>query len=177
MMGVEAPEICWATNKCQVISLWNCCIWLVNLSELYDDARTWQRQKEIFFSIPKKKIEPTFSPMQPSIQRVKGKFLRVNQPGIKADHLPQHVPRIKTIRAIRLFLTDIHDVHRKHLVCSLQTKLIIIYVIVSVKSKENWKAKVVSVQAINVNTRNGDSAHLSFKFPPLYLWKSFHGTK
>ena len=25
MMGVEAPETCWATHKCQVINLWNCC--------------------------------------------------------------------------------------------------------------------------------------------------------
>ena len=33
MMGVEAPETCWATNERQVINLWNCCIWLVNLSE------------------------------------------------------------------------------------------------------------------------------------------------
>jgi len=28
----------------RVINLWNCCIWLVNLFELYDDARTCQRQ-------------------------------------------------------------------------------------------------------------------------------------
>jgi hypothetical protein len=33
MMGVEVPEACWATNKRQVINLWNCCIWLLNLSE------------------------------------------------------------------------------------------------------------------------------------------------
>jgi len=33
MMGVEAPEACWATKKHQVINLWNCCIRLVNLSE------------------------------------------------------------------------------------------------------------------------------------------------
>ena len=44
MMGVEAPETCWATHKRQVINLWNCCIWLVDLFELYDDARTCQRQ-------------------------------------------------------------------------------------------------------------------------------------
>jgi len=25
MMGVETPETCWATNKRQVINLWNCC--------------------------------------------------------------------------------------------------------------------------------------------------------
>jgi hypothetical protein len=28
----------------RVINLWNCCIWLVNLIELYDEARTCQRQ-------------------------------------------------------------------------------------------------------------------------------------
>jgi hypothetical protein len=46
MMSVDAPETCWATHKRQVINLWNCCIWLVNLFELYDDARTCQRQRE-----------------------------------------------------------------------------------------------------------------------------------
>ena len=45
MMGVEAPETCWATHKSQVKNSWNCCIWLVNLFELYDDARTCQPQK------------------------------------------------------------------------------------------------------------------------------------
>ena len=44
MMGAEAPETCWATQKRQVMNLWNCCIQLVNLFELYDDARTCQRQ-------------------------------------------------------------------------------------------------------------------------------------
>jgi len=34
MIGVEAPETCWATHKRQVINLWNCCIWFVNLFEL-----------------------------------------------------------------------------------------------------------------------------------------------
>ena len=48
MMGVEAPEICWATHKRQVINLWNCCIWLVNL--LYDDARTCQRNHLLMYS-------------------------------------------------------------------------------------------------------------------------------
>jgi hypothetical protein len=38
------PETCWATHKRQVINLWNCCIWFVNLFELYDDARNCQRQ-------------------------------------------------------------------------------------------------------------------------------------
>jgi hypothetical protein len=46
-MGVEAPKTCWATHKRQVINLWNCCIWLFNLFELYDDARTWQRQTSL----------------------------------------------------------------------------------------------------------------------------------
>jgi len=42
MMGVRTPETCWAvhTSKCQVINLRNCCIWLVDLFETYDDART-----------------------------------------------------------------------------------------------------------------------------------------
>jgi len=31
-------------TKRQVINLQNCCIWLVNLFELYDDARTCQHQ-------------------------------------------------------------------------------------------------------------------------------------
>jgi hypothetical protein len=34
MMDVEASETCWATQKRQVINLWNCCILLVNLFEL-----------------------------------------------------------------------------------------------------------------------------------------------
>jgi hypothetical protein len=32
-MGVEAPETCWATHKRQIINMWDCCIWLVNLFE------------------------------------------------------------------------------------------------------------------------------------------------
>jgi hypothetical protein len=35
MMGGEAPETWWATHKRQVINLWNCCIWLVDLFESY----------------------------------------------------------------------------------------------------------------------------------------------
>jgi hypothetical protein len=31
MMGVGAPETCWAKLKRQIINLWNFCIWLVNL--------------------------------------------------------------------------------------------------------------------------------------------------
>jgi len=34
MMGGEASKTCWATHKCQVINLWNCCILLVDLFEL-----------------------------------------------------------------------------------------------------------------------------------------------
>jgi len=44
MMGVETPETCWATHKHQAVNLWNCCILLVDLFELYDDARTCERQ-------------------------------------------------------------------------------------------------------------------------------------
>jgi hypothetical protein len=33
MMGVRTPETCWAVFKCQVINLWNCCIWLVDSVE------------------------------------------------------------------------------------------------------------------------------------------------
>jgi len=40
MMGVKTPETCWAVHKRQVINLRNCCIWLVDLFEMYDDART-----------------------------------------------------------------------------------------------------------------------------------------
>jgi hypothetical protein len=36
MMGGEAPKTCWATHKRQVINLWNCCILLVDLFELYE---------------------------------------------------------------------------------------------------------------------------------------------
>jgi len=44
MIKGEAPEPCWAAHKRQVINLRNCCIWLVNLLESYDDARTCERQ-------------------------------------------------------------------------------------------------------------------------------------
>jgi len=40
MMGVRTPETCWAVHKRQVINLRNCCIYLVDLFEMYDDART-----------------------------------------------------------------------------------------------------------------------------------------
>jgi len=43
MMGGEAPEACSATHKRQVINLWNCCISLVDLFELCDNARTCER--------------------------------------------------------------------------------------------------------------------------------------
>jgi hypothetical protein len=45
MMGMEAPKTCWVTRKRQVINLWNCRIYLVNLFEMYDDAQTCQRQE------------------------------------------------------------------------------------------------------------------------------------
>jgi hypothetical protein len=40
MMGVRTPETCWAVHNRQIINLGNCLIWLVDLFELYDDART-----------------------------------------------------------------------------------------------------------------------------------------
>jgi len=42
MIGVRAPETCWAVIKRQVINWRNCCIYLVDLFELYDDARTYK---------------------------------------------------------------------------------------------------------------------------------------
>jgi hypothetical protein len=63
MMGVEAPKTCWATHKRQVINLWNCCIWSVNLFESFDDARTckgqmrglakvkWNRDSKLFGAV------------------------------------------------------------------------------------------------------------------------------
>jgi len=50
MMCGEEPETCWATHKRQVINLWNCCIFLVDLFESYDDARTCERQTSILWS-------------------------------------------------------------------------------------------------------------------------------
>jgi len=47
MMGVEAPETCWATHKHQVINLWNCCIWLVNLFGPYREFyKNWSWNME-----------------------------------------------------------------------------------------------------------------------------------
>jgi hypothetical protein len=34
-MGVRTPETCWAVHKRQIINLRNCCIWLVDLFEVY----------------------------------------------------------------------------------------------------------------------------------------------
>jgi hypothetical protein len=42
MMGVRTPETCCAANKPRVINWRNCCIWLVDLFELYNDARTYK---------------------------------------------------------------------------------------------------------------------------------------
>ena len=47
----ETPQTCWATHKHQVINLWNCCIFLVDLFELYDDARTCERQSCVTFVV------------------------------------------------------------------------------------------------------------------------------
>jgi hypothetical protein len=44
MMDEETPETCWPVHKRQIMNLWNCCSWLVDLFELYEDARTGQRQ-------------------------------------------------------------------------------------------------------------------------------------
>ena len=63
MMGARTPETCWAVNKRLVINWRNWCIWLVDLFELYDDARTcklyrnftlsWNRYvNDLFRSIP-----------------------------------------------------------------------------------------------------------------------------
>jgi len=39
ILDLRTSETCWAVHKCQVINLRSCCIWLVDLFELYDDAR------------------------------------------------------------------------------------------------------------------------------------------
>jgi hypothetical protein len=52
MMGVEAPETGWATHKRQVRNLWNGCIKLVNLFEVYDVARTCKLQKVAWLFTP-----------------------------------------------------------------------------------------------------------------------------
>jgi len=38
-------------TKRQVINLWNCCIWLVNLFELYDDATDFPKSNQYFSPI------------------------------------------------------------------------------------------------------------------------------
>ena len=38
-------------TKRQVINLSNCCIWLVNLFELFDEARTFQCQRSMYFFV------------------------------------------------------------------------------------------------------------------------------
>jgi hypothetical protein len=35
MIGASTPKTCWAVHKRQVINLRNCCIWLVDLFEMY----------------------------------------------------------------------------------------------------------------------------------------------
>jgi len=49
-------------SKHQVINLSNCCIWLVNLFELYDDARTCQRQ--ILRIFERRILRRIFGPVQ-----------------------------------------------------------------------------------------------------------------
>ena len=54
MMGVETPETCWAT-KCQVINLWNCWIWLVDLFESEPHLNVsafWDTDRDITLRIP-----------------------------------------------------------------------------------------------------------------------------
>ena len=41
MMGVRTPKTCWAINKRQVINWRNCCIYLVDLFELYFKPFPW----------------------------------------------------------------------------------------------------------------------------------------
>jgi len=48
MMDGETPETCWATQKRQVINLWDCCILLVELFESYDDARNCECKKNYY---------------------------------------------------------------------------------------------------------------------------------
>jgi hypothetical protein len=50
MMGGETPETCWAAHKRQVINFRSCCILLVDLFELYDDARSCKHQIEFKIS-------------------------------------------------------------------------------------------------------------------------------
>jgi hypothetical protein len=40
VLSVLTPETCWVVNKRQVINLRNCYIKLVDLFDMYDDART-----------------------------------------------------------------------------------------------------------------------------------------
>jgi hypothetical protein len=51
MMGVRTPETCSAVHKRQVINLRNCCIWLVDLFEMYDDARTCKFKNLLYVRI------------------------------------------------------------------------------------------------------------------------------
>jgi hypothetical protein len=49
--GVVSAETWWATHKRQVINLWNSCILLVDLFETYGDARTCERQIQLYVFI------------------------------------------------------------------------------------------------------------------------------
>jgi hypothetical protein len=48
MMGVRTSETCLVVNKRQVINWRDCCIWLVNLFELYDEVRTYNFKNNLF---------------------------------------------------------------------------------------------------------------------------------
>jgi len=40
VVGVGTPEACWTVHGHRVMDLRGCCIWLVDLFELFDDAQT-----------------------------------------------------------------------------------------------------------------------------------------
>ena len=51
IMGEETPETCWATHKRQVINLWNCCIWLVDLFALNGDVSPKENNSRFLLSV------------------------------------------------------------------------------------------------------------------------------
>ena len=66
MMVVRTPETCWAVYKRQVINLRNCCIWLVDLFEMYDDTRTCKLSlyRHISFSSSRTQLTIQYNTMQ-----------------------------------------------------------------------------------------------------------------